>query len=140
VWAFSEAYVLLGLRSYFEWLGSSQVAVNTLILEHMTLQVAWHCSPTIISFLIPFSFHFSIPFMFLSLNFLICCSWVSLIIMSMVHHWKALTTIDVYLWPFHFHKLHIILTISCFSSLPLWSEPLQLLNHLVKFVSSGNLP
>ena len=39
--------------------------------------------PPTISFFIPFSpFHF----MFLSLSSLISCSWVSLIIMSMVHH------------------------------------------------------
>ena len=111
MWALSEAYVLLGLRSYLEWfgkfssggqhthlgakvwglilsdLGSSQVAANTLILEqnHPPSGVTFLTHHHKFSHSISFHFLHSI-FMFLSLSYLICCFWVSLIIMSMVHH------------------------------------------------------
>ena len=35
--------------------------------------------------------------------------------------------------------LHHLSPYNCLFSLPFWSEPSHLLNHLVKFVSSGNL-
>ena len=85
MWALSETYVLLHLRSYLEWFGK-------LLSGGQHTHLGAHHIPSGVTFLthhhkffVPFSFHFSIPFMF-CLLVLICCSWVSLIIMSMVHH------------------------------------------------------
>ena len=140
MWALTEVYVLLGLRSYLEWLGNSQVVANTLILEHITLQVAWHFSPTIISFLIPFSFPF------LHSIYVIVSYFSYLLLLGFTHNYEYGASFErpwpplmFTLCPFQFRKLHLILTISCFSSLPLWSEHSHLLNHLVMFQWESSL-
>ena len=141
MWALSEAYVLLGLRSYPEWFWKA-LKWRPTHSSWRTSSSKWHdiFSPTTISFLIPFPsispFHicFCLFFSYLLFSVLGSLLWVWCII------WEAMTTIDVYLVPIWIPQLHLIFTISCFSSLPLWSEHSHLLNHLVKFVFNENLP
>ena len=86
---------------------------------------------------------FLIPCQFISISYmsLSCCSWFCFCYMLMVHHLVRLWQPFMFtFFPFPFHiASHLSLYID-FSSLALWSASSHLLNHLVKFVSSGNLP
>jgi len=87
VWALSETYVLLGLRSYLKWFVKlSSGGQHTYLGAHRT--------PSGVTFLThhhKFSHSIFLPFLYSILCVcllvsILCCSWVSLIIMSMVHH------------------------------------------------------
>jgi len=112
---------------------------HSLILVATTPQVAWiPLTFTPKATLLPL---FSIHFHFIYFFVLNSCSWIFFCYMPMVHHlvrpWPPLMFT---LLPFYSTLHSIYHFILIFSSLPLWSEPSHLLNHLVKFVSSGNLP
>jgi len=142
VWALSEAYVLLGLRSYLEWFGKfSSGGQHTRLGAHHTLS-----DVTFLTHHHKFSHSIFLQF----LHFILCVclfSFYFLLLLGFTHNheygasfgrpWPPLM---LTLCPVSIPQLHLILTITCFSSLPLWSEPSHLLNYLVKFVSIGNLP
>ena len=105
-----EAYVLLGLRSYLEWF-------RTFSSGGQHTHLGAHHPPSDVTFLthhhkFSHSIFLSILCVCLLVS-LLCCSLVSLIIMSMVHHLRGHDH-HVTLCPFSIPQLHLILTISYF--------------------------
>ena len=114
-----------GSGSYLGWVIPQVATLTSLILESLCSKwrdfLSYHKVSSSLPFVIfiyvflPFHIHhFSLFNLFFTWLFFFTCS-LSLI------------------------SLHHLSPYNCLFSLPLWSEPSHLLNHLVKFISSGNL-
>ena len=140
MWGVCEVWILLA-RSYLKLCETLKWRPFTHLGGYYTPSGVNHFHHRSISFSSPTLFN-SFPFPpFIHVFILNSCSWFCFCYMLMVHHlvwpWPPLM---LTLLSFSFHiAFHLSLYID-FSSLPLWSEPSHLLNHLVKFVSSENLP
>ena len=120
----------LALRSYLEWVESSQVAALYTYLGESTIQVACSSSHSIIHKL---HFPSSLFFIFHSIN-----SLCYMFLFNSISSIRSNHFVVSFLF-FNFLICIIVTHILVFFSLPLWSEPSHLLNHLVKFVSNGDL-
>jgi len=141
VWGVSKVWFFLD-RSYLSWVvWDSQVVVHhsSWWIPHPKWREPFSQSLHKLLFFHSFqfisisAFHTCLCLEFLLLVFLLLYAYGS-------SFGSTMTTINVYLISISIPHCILSITYIDFSSLPLWSEPSHLLNRLVKFVSSGNLP